>query len=539
MDYRRHRQDRTVRAAAGVLVVAALLFGPTEPAGAQDTPQEAPVSGATVTQPAPAAVTPAAPAAPSVDFALRGIDQYRRGNYEEALEDLAKARLIDPQSSMLAYYQGATLKRMQQYTKALPPLRQAVELQPAVTQAFLELADVYFVLGRDDAALHAIEVSEREGIEPAQTAFLKGLILVKKRQFADAVRSFEKAKSLDAAFTGQADFQIASIYHREGKQSAARDLFAAVAAADPESDVGQMAKQQADALSRRLDTGKRFSATASAQLLYDSNVMLKPDNAASAAAITNESDMAAVVTARAEYAAPVPQPWTLKLQYALHLSFYQDLTQFDIQSHTIGITPGTVIKGDPLNLLASYNMTKVDGQSYLQSAMLSPVYVLTPGQDQQAHLMLRYQQKDFRRPVTLPDEDRDSTEVAGGVSWYWLVAQQKGFVNVKAEVNREDAVGRNWTYQGIKAAAGGLYPVTETLKLALGIEAYRQDYTNTNSSFGVTREDTTTTFTAQALYALTRSVDGHVQFVAMKDDSSIPVYAFTKNMFSIGVFARF
>lgn len=502
-------------------------------------PQTDAVSAVTVTQPAPAAEPVTVPAAPPVDVALRGIDQYRRGNYEEALADLTAARSTDPGSSMLAYYQGATLKRMQQYQKALPPLRQAVTLQPAVKQAFLELADVYFVLDRNDAALQAIEVSEREGIEPAQTVFLKGLILVKKRRFPEAVLSFEKAKTLDKALAGTADFQIASIYHREGKQSSARDLFASVAAADPESDVGQMAKQQADALSRRMDTGKRFSATASAQLLYDSNVMLKPDSGSSAVAITNESDMAAVVTARADYAAPVPQPWTLKMQYALYLSSYQDLKQFDIQSHTIGITPGTVIKGDPLNLLASYNMTKVDGQSYLNAIMLSPVYVLSPSQDQQAHLMLRYQQKDFQWEVPLPDEDRDSTEVAAGLSWYWLIAQQKGFLNAKVEVNREDAVGRNWSYLGIKASAGGLYPVTESLKLALGIEAYLQEYANTNSSFGVRREDRTTTLTAQALYALTRSVDGHVQFVSMKDDSSIPVYAFTKNMVSIGVFARF
>ena len=523
--------------AAAVLFITVLLFGGTAAAQAQDVPQTSPVSGVTVTQLAPAAAP--APAAAVVDYALRGIDQYRRGNYEEALEDLARARSADPGSSMLAYYQGATLKRMQQYKEALPPLRQAVTLQPAVKQAFLELADVYFVLDRNDAALHAIEVSEREGIEPAQTAFLKGLILAKKRQFAEAVLSFEKAKSLDAAYTGTADFQIASIYHREGKQSAARDLFASVAKADPESDVGQMAKQQADALSHRLETGKRFSASVSAQMLYDSNVMLKPDGGSSAVAITNESDMAAVVTARAEYDAPVPQPWTLKMQYALYVSSYQELKQFDIQSHTIGITPGTVIKGDPLNLLASYNMTKVDGQSYLQAFMLAPVYVLSPSQEQQAHLMLRYQQKDFQYPVTLPDENRDATEVAGGLSWYWLIAQQKGFLNVKVELNREDAVGRNWSYQGVKASAGGLYPVTDALKLALGLEAYRQDYKNTNSSFGVKRKDTTTTLTAQALYALTRSVDGHVQFVAMKDDSSIPVYAFTKNMVSIGVFARF
>jgi hypothetical protein len=167
------------------------------------------------------------------------------------------------------------------------------------------------------------------------------------------------------------------------------------------------------------------------------------------------------------------------------------------------------------------------------------VYVFTPAEGQQAHVSLRFQQKDFLSLVTLPDEDRDSTEAAMGISWYWLFAQQKGFVNARYEINREDATGNNWSYLGNRINAGMLYPAGSSLKLSLGIEAYLQAYANVNTSFNVKRQDTTMTITAQALYTLTQYVDAHLQYVYMKDDSNIDVYAFSKNIVGAGLIARF
>jgi len=504
--------------------------------------------------------------APQPDDMLQGTMNFRLGNYEEALDDLTRARIKDPRSSIAAYYLGATLKKMQQYNKALPHLMEAVTLQPAAKEAYLELADVYYALNRYDDALKALESSEREGVEPAQTAYLKGLVLVKKGKFQEAQDSFERSKALDSAYlmgaamvkrralpetsserpktlesplANAADYQVALLYLRQGKKAEARDLLNAVAERDRESDVGQMAKQQANALSKPMQTGQRFSAMVGAQYQYDSNVILKPDNAASTATISNQSDTAVVVTALAEYAPVLKASYSLKLQYALYASRYQMLSAYDVMSNTFGMSPGFAIGDGALSFPLSYNMTAVDGKDYLKAFGVAPVYVFTPAEGQQAHISLRFQQKDFQQPVTLPDEDRDSTEAAMGISWYWLFAQQKGFVNARYEINREDATGNNWSYLGNRISAGILYPAGSSLKLSLGIEAYLQSYENVHTSFNVQRKDTTVTATAQALYALTRNVDVNLQYVYMKDDSNIDVYAFSKNIIGIGLYARF
>lgn len=484
-----------------------------------------------------AQVLPISPEQP--DPLLTGTMHYRLGNYEEALDDLTKARLKDPLSAVAAYYLGATLKKMQLYSKALPHLTNATALQPPVTAAYLDLADVYYVLGKNDEALKALASAEKQNVDPSQTAFLKGLVLIKKRSYAEAEASLEKARKLDPRLSGAVDFQIATIFHRQGKQAEARERFLAVAEKDPESEIGQMAGQQADALAKRLLTERPFSAVVSAMFQFDSNVVLKPDNAAAAASISNQSDTALVVAARAEYGPAVPAPYSLKLQYALYLSRYQDLSAYDVTSHTLSVAPARPINDGTLSAPVSYNLTNVHGSPYLKAISVAPVYVFNPVEGQQAHASLRLQKKDFQSPVAIPDEDRDSTETALGLSWYWPFGRQQGFVNARYEINREDAKGRNWSYLGNRFNAGVLYPASELLKLSLGIEAYLQDYENVNLSFNTKRKDTTTTVTAQALYSLGGNIDAHVMYVYMKDASTIDVYAFSKNIFSVGLYARF
>lgn len=451
-----------------VAIAAVLLLTATAAvAQAQEAPSSALATQPTITQPA----EPVPQAVQEPDLMLQGTMNFRLGNYEEALDELTRARIKDPRSPVAAYYLGATLKKMQQYGKALPNLMEAVTLQPIAKEAYLDLADVYYVLGKNEEALKALDLSEKEGIEPAQTTFLKGLVLMKQRKYAESAASFEKARSLDPKLENAADFQIATILHRQGKQAEARDLFSTVAARDPDSDTGQMAKQQAEALSKRMQTGERFQAVVSAQYQYDSNVILKPDSAATASSISNQSDTALVMAVRAEYAPVVPGAYTLKLQYALYQSMYQKLSTYDVQSHTIGIAPGSAFGDSSVLVPLSYNMTTVDGKDYLTAITLAPVYIFTPTEGRQAQASLKYQQKDFQSMVAIPDENRDSTDIGAGLSWYWLFDQQKGFVNAKYELNQENATGANWSYLGNKFSAGALYPATDALKLAVGLDA--------------------------------------------------------------------
>ncbi len=502
------------------------------------------VQAAPKTPPASDTASPAVKSSPAQEpELLRGVANYREGNYEEAYDDLVKARDKAPDSSVAAYYLGATLKKLQQFGKAVPHLRAAVTLQPPVNQAYLELADAYYAEGSTEAALKALESCEQEGVEPGQTSLLKGLVQMKKNKYRDAASSFEKAKSLDASLAPSADFQLAVIYDRSGETGKARDLFLQVANADGESDIGMMARQQAEALTSRMESKKAFHATADLQYQYDSNVVLMPDGSVSS--ISGKSDSAAVAAVRAEYEPELSAPYGLKLDYSFYASLYQKLRTYDVQNHTVGVTPTYRIGQNLASIDVNGSFMLVDNKKYYQALSLSPEYLFVTGENQYTKVLLRFQQNDYLYPLdsSMTDENRDGYDTAAGFSWYKLIAAQKGYLNVKYELNKEKTKGRNWSYLGNKAFAGALFPATDRMKFSAGLEAYFQNYDNArqdpSSQVDVKRRDTIYTASLDGLYAITANIDLHAQYVYVQADSTESIYKYHKNVVGAGVYVKF
>src|SRR3989304_10641205 len=143
----------------------------------------------------------------------RGIEEYKDENFEEALELLVKARKEDPASSLAAFYLGLTYKQLMNYKEASANFRDAVKLKPPIKEAVVELIEVLYNLDEFQEAKKWLDVAERENIKPAQTAFLKGLILLKENNNLEAIKAFEKSKELDGSLTQAAAFQIGSTHH--------------------------------------------------------------------------------------------------------------------------------------------------------------------------------------------------------------------------------------------------------------------------------------------------------------------------------------
>jgi hypothetical protein len=300
-----------------------------------------------------------------------------------------------------------------------------------------------------------------------------------------------------------------------------------------------MARQQADALTARMEAKYVFTAVVNVQEQFDSNVVLKPDDASAAANISGASDRITVLALRAEYAPAFKLPYGLKFQYNGYVNAHDKLKAYDLQNHTLAAVPSYRIGENSLSMPLTYSTTLLDGSKYLQVFSLAPTYAFVTGEFQYAQASLAYQKKDYLLDPAFPEENRDSNDLVAGISWFRLISQQKGFTSLKYELNKEKTVGANWSYLGNKLSAGMLTPFTDRAKLALGIEAFRQDFDHIHSVFGVKRADTTYTANAQVLYALTHSIDAQLQYVVVKNDSTIPVYGYHKNIVSIGVYARF
>src|SRR3972149_3362541 len=401
------------------------------------------------------------------DYIAIGSDNLREGNYEEAVEDFKNARERDPKSSIAAYYLGIAYKKLQDHGAAKIHRRDAISLTPPVKESVAELADVLYQLGELEETLNILSIAEKEGIESAQTTYLRGVVLLKLGLGKAAIRLLEKAKSMDERLTLSADYQIALANLQEGNFEKARDILKEIVIRDPNSDLAQYANQYIDAITKQLKEESPLRLAAGLQYQYDNNVILKPGDTSVAGDITDEADSLTAVTLRGEYVPKLKGPLGLKAQSSL-----------------------------------------------------------------------KYLRKEYQRPPIDSDEDRDSDDSGLGISWFYLIAGGKGFINTRYDFIREDTDGSNWRYKGNKIGIGLLYPVIERLKFNAGGEGYFQDFENTHTAFSKKRDDTIYSLYTLLTYSLRNNIDLNAQYVFIRGDSNIALYDYDKSTITIGIEAR-
>lgn len=473
------------------------------------------------------------------DNIARGTLNLKEENFEEALVDFKLAREQDPKSSMAAYFLGITYKKMMEFENARVNLTDAVTLNPAVAEAVIELADVYYQLGNDDMALKNALLSEARGTQPANTAFIKGMILLRKGKNREAIDSFKKAKSIDAKLTINADYQIGLANLKEGRLDEAKDVFNEIVLRDPNADIAQFAMQYMDSIAAKQKSERELKFNADIQYQYDDNVILKPGDSYVAANISNEADSATVTMLRAEYAPKLSGRAVLKTQYSFYSIAHWKLASHDVMSHNVSLAPGYNMDSGSFSAIMNYNYTMVDDFKYLQTYSLTPTYQFLSGRGQFANVFVKMQKKEYIKPALSHDEDRDSDEWGAGASWYYLLAQNKGFFNLSYAFNHEDTHGTNTQYMGHKFDVGLLYPIASVININLAGEAYHQDFEETNKAFSIVRHDKTYTISSTLSYAVTADVEARIQYIYTRGDSNIAVYDYTKNVYSAGLSASF
>lgn len=478
-------------------------------------------------------------ATPQTDYLKQGIANLKEENYEEAVEDLKNARKKNPNSSLEAYLLGIAFKKVQNYSDARVHLKDALTLTPPTKEAATELSDVLYQLGENEQALNELESAEKIGLKSAQTVFLKGLILSKLGKNPEAIESFQKAKSLDEKLTASADYQIAMVNLQDGRLNEARDILKEIVIRDPNADIAQFANQYIDAITKRLKEARKFKFAAGIQYQNDSNVILKPSDATVAGNITGESDSSGIATLRGEYTPKLRAPYNFKAQYSFYQNLHNRLKIYDVQSHSINLVPGSNLPGGSITLLTGYNYTLVDNNNYLQTITLSPAYTFIINKIQFIQTSIKYQSKDYLKTPANSDEDRDGANYNGGISWFYLISGNNGFLNMRYEFDKEDTAGKNWIYSGNKLGLSLLYPIMEKLNLNAGGEMYLQGFENIHTTFNKKRDDKLYNLNTMLTYRIYEDVDIQLQYIYMQADSNISVYGYNKNMLTLGIEARF
>lgn len=481
-------------------------------------------------------------------YLREGIEQYKLENYEESVDILIKARDKEPLSSMAAFLLGMAYKQIMDYPKAAENFKDAVTLTPRIKEALVELIEVLIrsplAENRKEAGKW-IEFAEKEGVLSARIAFLKGLALAKEGRNLEAVKAFEKAKSLDSSFSQPADFQIAVCYVKERKLEKAREQFKAVILFSPGTDLATFARQYQDVVERKIEEERPLRLTLGAFGQYNDNLTSTPRNNALAETLDMDyvETRALVASLRVNYLPFFEGPWLFNAQYFLSGNFNdKNSTSRDNTTSSLDIVPGYNFGRFSVNLPVSYSYSLLRGPGYEKySDLLSigPMLRMFLGAEQILELFAGYNREDFEPPLSEAG-DRDWDGLHLYASWIWLF-EPRAFLNMRYDFTDENAEGIWWENKSHKGSANATYPITDNFKLQVNGSVEFTDFDNEmpDGAFMTKREDTTYQGGLGITWEFYKNTVFIVQYSRLRVNSNIGIYDYERDLYTTGFELRY
>ena len=480
-----------------------------------------------------------------------GIRQYKEENYEEAIDILTKARQQDKTASAPAFFLGLAYKQTNDFQKALVQFRDATTLKPPIKDAVVELIDVLNQLDQLDEAVKWIDVAEKNNIYPAKTAFLKGMILSKKGQYAPAIAAFEKSKQLEKSYTQAADFQIAIAYMADRKYAKAKERFQAAVTQDPLSDLGSFARRYQDIVEEQSFLQRPLRVTIGITGQYDTNMLQEPLTYPGLPDAGTEQSLALNSSLRLDYVPILPGRWLFNAGYgAVSRLHEKNSTRYDLIANTFNAAPGYDFGRFALNLSGNYTFVLKRGdydnngggyRRYSENSSVGPLFRFLAKNNHIFELYTGYAVKDYFKttPVGNPQDNMSACGLDSYLSWMWLF-QNGGLFNARFSFNVDNADGIYWDNRSYKVTANMIYPVWKKINLQLGGEYTLAPYAYENQYFNNTvRLDQIFTGIIGFNWYINKNITGLIQYTGTRANSNIYIYDYSRSLWSAGVELRF
>lgn len=464
----------------------------------------------------------------------RAIIEYKRENYEEALQLLIQARTTEKRTTLSDYYTGLCQKQTGSYADAVESLTSAVQGQPPVKDAAVELVSALVNLERPGDAMKWVAWAEQEQVKPHEIAFLKGLVLVKGKRYNEALTAFNAARSGSAEADQQVDLQIAMVYAQQGKTEEARQSLKAIVTRYPGTDVAAFAAEYEQRISTAL-AAKRWSLFAGVNYLYDDNVTAVPKLRGATGDARNEKNSAVSENLRFEYDAPLGGRWAGNLQYSIQNTNYTRLREFNMLSH--GVTLGAVHRNDTLltSLPVNVTHTTLQYRNYSLQASFRPTGTIIFTPQHLGQISLGYTRREMYQNSAGPENNRNADIYNGQLAYIFLFADGQGMLNLRGEAFYENTAGFEWRHLGGRAGADTVLPVSGRTKLILTAEGTWQDYIDSSSL----RKDTSVSASATVNQQLLDHFFLNLQYSYTRGMSNIDLFDYQRNLISSGIEVRF
>jgi hypothetical protein len=404
-----------------------------------------------------------------------------------------------------------------------------------VNDAYTELIEMLYNLNELQEAKDWIAKAEKENINPANIAFLKGMVLLKENKNKEAIDAFKRAKELDKSLEQASDFQVAMALAKDRRLKEARESLKAVITIDPASELASFAKEYENAFTRVIEEHRIWRFNIGIAYQFDDNVVAKPVAQIAGVDITGERDYGMLNTFRIDYVPFMDGPWSFNGQFSFAANTYHTTSTHDTIVPSISLIPGYNFTNGAVTFPLSYSHVWLDDHEYMTVSSVRPTLniMLFPGHIGQ--FSAGYTKRELvQAPINI-DEDRDGNVYSVSAGYLYPFSQGRGVFNIRYEYSKDEAQGKNWDNTGNRISAALLVPVTGKVNLSVSGDMLLQHYENTHTAFGVKRRDDIYSGSAGIIWELAKNLNLNLQYSHTRADSNIAVYDYKRNVYMAGI----
>ena len=156
-----------------------------------------------------------------------------RGQPNEALGLLTRARAEAPKDADVHYNLGVLYVRLAEYDAAVTSFREAVKLKPDLAKAHNNMGVAFDKAGKHEEALAAFQKATAVDPRFGDALYNVGLVSFKTRKFKEARAAFEKALQV-APDMADAKFYLGEVYYQLGDSAKALRVYKEALRSNPE-----------------------------------------------------------------------------------------------------------------------------------------------------------------------------------------------------------------------------------------------------------------------------------------------------------------
>lgn len=361
--------------------------------------------------------------------------------------------------------------------------------------------------------------------------FFTGLTRQAQSDYGGSIAPFQAAMRHDREFAQLANYHIGLAHHKEGRPREAAAALRQAVALDPASDAGRNASSLLETVERGGDSVKPWRLRVGLGGEYDDNLTVEEQDLA-----TDQADFATVLELEGGYRFQVPKPYEADISYSVYQSLYNDYSQFDLQTHTLGLSGSRDFDGVETGLSYAYSYMFLGREGFMQSHRLTPNAGFSLPHGFYASLSYNLEDKDFRKTT---DNGRDAVNQAVGGDLFAFFLENKGYVQAGYRLENENATADEFDYWGHTVLAAVQIPAWYETKARLSVKYQDKEYRHLNPGIGEERGDTKQTVGFMVSRKFLGRYEAKIDYQYIDSDSNLESSDYTEKVLFFGVSAVF